>query len=330
MKKKKRVPIEPAKEPTDTAPAGTEMIPAALPAEIPIEPGPLESGGLYRGISQEAFAPDTVEKLLAPIMPTDVEIRPDGIIYYPEIFYRRRLNAAFGPGGWALMPRGEFTRMDDTLTRCYALFVGGRFIAESIGEMDMVRNNEEMTWATVAEGVKSNALMRTCKDIGIASECWDPTFINQWKKVYAVQVWRDGKTRPEWRRADRDPFWNERGLVLPKDKSNAEPPEQKKPEPKKPDGDKPVVTLTTAQTELYEAIKACVDKFNPRLKKMKQTELKGDVILVELTKGLPGELRTGTRSVHRLNDDQARGALKDLKLKEVQVEAFLATEEVKR
>ncbi len=29
------------------------------------------------------------------------------MIYLPEIKYRRILNRAFGPGGWALMPRGE-------------------------------------------------------------------------------------------------------------------------------------------------------------------------------------------------------------------------------
>jgi len=30
-----------------------------------------------------------------------------GLIYMPEIKYRRILNQAFGPGGWALMPLGE-------------------------------------------------------------------------------------------------------------------------------------------------------------------------------------------------------------------------------
>ena len=29
------------------------------------------------------------------------------LIYLPEVKYRRILNKAFGPGGWALMPRGE-------------------------------------------------------------------------------------------------------------------------------------------------------------------------------------------------------------------------------
>lgn len=30
-----------------------------------------------------------------------------GLIYIPEIKYRRILNKTFGPGGWALVPRGE-------------------------------------------------------------------------------------------------------------------------------------------------------------------------------------------------------------------------------
>ena len=30
---------------------------------------------------------------------------------------------------------------------------------------------------TATEGCKSNALMRCCKDLGIASELWDPRFI---------------------------------------------------------------------------------------------------------------------------------------------------------
>src|SRR5579863_8750280 len=31
----------------------------------------------------------------------------DGMIYLPEIKYRRILNKAFGPGGWGLAPRSE-------------------------------------------------------------------------------------------------------------------------------------------------------------------------------------------------------------------------------
>jgi len=35
----------------------------------------------------------------------DIEMKPDGMIYLPEIKYRRILNRAFGPGGWGLAPR---------------------------------------------------------------------------------------------------------------------------------------------------------------------------------------------------------------------------------
>jgi len=37
---------------------------------------------------------------------------------------------------------------------------------------------------TATEGCKSNALMRTCKDLGIVSELWDPRFIKSFKKKY--------------------------------------------------------------------------------------------------------------------------------------------------
>jgi len=45
-----------------------------------------------------------------------------------------------------------------------------------------------MTYATALEAAKSNALMRCCKDLGIASELWDPSFVAQWRQKYCVKV----------------------------------------------------------------------------------------------------------------------------------------------
>jgi hypothetical protein len=42
---------------------------------------------------------------------------------------------------------------------------------------------------TATEGCKSNALMRCCKDIGIASELWDPRFIREFNAKYTKEVW---------------------------------------------------------------------------------------------------------------------------------------------
>lgn len=65
---------------------------------------------------------------MKPIPFDDVEIKPDGIIYLPEIKYRRILNQAFGPGGWGMAPRGELMVGERVVTREYALLVHGRYV----------------------------------------------------------------------------------------------------------------------------------------------------------------------------------------------------------
>lgn len=44
------------------------------------------------------------------------------------------------------------------------------------------------------EGCKSNALMRCCKDLGIASELWDPEFIRKYRKTSMQEVWVEHAT----------------------------------------------------------------------------------------------------------------------------------------
>lgn len=80
----------------------------------------------FHGLSAEPFPKEAAEVLLAPINPEWIEIKPDGIIYLPEIHYRRILNKAFGPGGWGLAPRGETMVTPKAVTREYALVAHGR------------------------------------------------------------------------------------------------------------------------------------------------------------------------------------------------------------
>jgi hypothetical protein len=80
----------------------------------------------FHGLSVEPFSKDAADILLAPLESEDVEIKPDGIIYLPEIKYRRILNKAFGPGGWGLAPRGETIVTEKAVTREYALLAHGR------------------------------------------------------------------------------------------------------------------------------------------------------------------------------------------------------------
>ena len=47
---------------------------------------------------------------------------------------------------------------------------------------------------TATEGCKSNALMRCCKDLGIASELWDPVFIRKFMVEHSKQIWVEHMT----------------------------------------------------------------------------------------------------------------------------------------
>ncbi|KAJ2830556.1 hypothetical protein IWW50_000211 [Coemansia erecta] len=140
----------------------------------------------FQGMATEPFDPRISDALMAPIAESEIEIKPDGLLYLPEIKYRRILNRAFGPGGWGLVPRGAHSVSGRTLSREYALICLGRFISQARGEQDYF---DESGLATATEGCKSNALVRCCKDLGVASELWDPAFISQFKAKHCAEEW---------------------------------------------------------------------------------------------------------------------------------------------
>ncbi|KAF4306729.1 Mitochondrial genome maintenance MGM101 [Botryosphaeria dothidea] len=156
------------------------------PLELDPEENSRDWSRSFHGLSSERFSDAAAAALLEPIAADDIEIKPDGIIYLPEIKYRRILNRAFGPGGWGLAPRGETIVTGKTVTREYGLVAGGRLVSVARGEQQYF-DPEGIPTAT--EGCKSNALMRCCKDLGVASELWDPRFIRKFMKDYGKKVW---------------------------------------------------------------------------------------------------------------------------------------------
>lgn len=134
------------------------------------------------------------------------------MIYLPEIKYRRVLNKAFGPGGWGLAPRSETNVGPKIVSREYALVCLGRYASFPLltllprltscghvhGQYSLVaiaRGEQEYFdpsgIPTATEACKSNALMRCCKDLGVASELWDPRFIREFKAKYCVEVFAE-------------------------------------------------------------------------------------------------------------------------------------------
>jgi hypothetical protein len=169
----------------------------------------------FRGASTQPVTDDQAAILMAPCELVELDILPTGEVYLSQIGYRRRLNAVFKPAGWSLVPLDKPAMVGATLIQPWALYVKGAFISSAYGEADYHKDNARQSYATAAESLKSNALMRCCKDLGIASECWDRRFTEAFKRDHCVKVYRPKvkvnheSDRFQWRRKDADPFWDE-------------------------------------------------------------------------------------------------------------------------
>lgn len=175
---------------------------------------------IYNNASLLIIEKEEQDELLAPFNEELIEIRPDGLIFLPQTFWRQRLNETFGIGQWCLVIKGQHKDPDPQKDKLYlqgVLMVRGSYVAEAVGEAELHSNNNQQSWASVWESAKSDCITRCCKDLSIASELWQPQFINAWKNKFAVDVWceikqRDGSVRPkkQWRKKDAQPFWNEK------------------------------------------------------------------------------------------------------------------------
>lgn len=130
-----KVPLPPPAEPEKAAPSAETSIskdtikntPVATPAttvvspSFDLDPAPMVIPSSvdwtcsYHGISAKPFSREVQEILMAPIPAEDIEVLTEnnGLLYLPEIKYRRILNKAFGPGGWGLVPRGPHSILDN-------------------------------------------------------------------------------------------------------------------------------------------------------------------------------------------------------------------------
>lgn len=211
----------------------------------PIPELPTSGGALARVASTSAYDPfqgastgavneDEAARLAAPFKDEEHDIKPTGEVFVAQVHVRRRLNDVYRPGGWAMVPMSEVRQKAGQWGRVmffqqWHLVANGRFLASAWGEQEYQPKNENTTEATALEGVKSNALVRCAKDLGIASECWDKQWCEQWKAKWAKQVWTknvgDGananKIKPFWRRIDAKPFeypWSEKAAQKDKPK----------------------------------------------------------------------------------------------------------------
>jgi hypothetical protein len=139
---------------------------------------------LYPGASSAPFSSEVISILHSKLDPEQVEIRPDGATYLSESHYRRLLTSAFGSGGWCLLPRSPHSMSGNILSREYALFCQGRFVSQARGHATIQGYSNP---AIATEIVRSIALSRTCKDLGIGQELSDSNWVNAWRENYATK-----------------------------------------------------------------------------------------------------------------------------------------------
>lgn len=183
------------------------------PQDVAMVPAPRDP---YEGIASQPFPPKAQEVLGAKLLDEDIEIRPDdGMLYLPGVRYRLRLNEAFGLGGWGLRPKGEPKVNGNQVFYTGQLYCLGRFVAEAMGEGKWISSNPKSSYGTALESAKTDALTRCCKDIGVASQLWDPSFTRRWKHDWAVNInnpdrSRFGGVNTVWVRVD-DPCYAPQG-----------------------------------------------------------------------------------------------------------------------
>lgn len=209
----------------------TVVLPATKAGYLEQEIPNLRDGiEIYHGASTLKITDGEQKKLLADFPEDEIEIRPDGLIYLPQTFWRRRLNESFGIGQWCLVVISNHKDPDANKDKLYlhgALMVRGCYVAEAVGEAELHSGNPQHSWASVWESAKSDCITRCCKDLGIASALWQPQFIQKWIKENAMQVWREKVRRYDkekkqwlkgsyqWRKKTADPFYDEAHVLTP-------------------------------------------------------------------------------------------------------------------
>jgi hypothetical protein len=163
----------------------------AARAQVAAAPAPVAQYATgFDGAAAAPFPAEAVAVLGAPVAEDEVELRDDGIVFMPGVWYRRQLSRAFGPGAWALLPRGPSRRDGEIVMYHGGLYILGRFVSEAMGECEA---RWGMTYASALEGARTDCLSRCCKDLGMAAELWDKSWRDGWQAKYAVKEWKEGK-----------------------------------------------------------------------------------------------------------------------------------------
>ncbi|KAJ3133172.1 hypothetical protein HK101_004486 [Irineochytrium annulatum] len=162
------------------------------------------TGEIRYDASRTPFPKEIEAVLREPVKPEDVSVVPGtGNVYLSEMKYRVILCRAFMPGGWALVPRGPYIGSEDdddghgptTIRRDYTLFCLGQLVNQTRGTA--VNRLGMAGYAVATETLRSNALTKLCKDLGIGKEMGEKGYREGFLEKYCRRK-VNGKGREFW------------------------------------------------------------------------------------------------------------------------------------
>jgi len=168
----------------------------AAPPPAPVAIAPVDPLTFTEDMPE--FPPAVRDALATKVDPSWCELRAvkEGsdreLLYVPWIHYQQVLVAAFGVGGFKLVPRSVPRTEGNTVTWVGALFVRipgtskFHFIKEAKGEC-----NARLGPGNAAEGAESDCLTKCCKRLNIFMELYDPAWRAAWEKNYKGQHRRE-------------------------------------------------------------------------------------------------------------------------------------------
>lgn len=280
----------------------TEHLPVES-KDIPSEIAEVEASvngmpDIYHGASMLKLSKREIELLSEPVDEKSVNIRPDGLLYLPQVFVREILNRTFGQCAWAWIHLGDEVK-GNTLCVMGALYVRGQFVAKGVGEATYHKDNPMQSWASVWESGKSDSIVRCCKDLGIGKEMWQPRFCEKWIKDNAIKVKVNTKKGLKiwWRRKNAQPFEGEIG-VAEKGEASSQP---EQATDKSTTTTQPTDPQTTSRAKIAASIEAkddaeWLEKFAQSVALQEGTEY-GDIVQ-DLSKFSGNK---GVRSVEKLS-----------------------------
>ena len=113
----------------------------------PIEvSGKLDISQMVKSFGQIKLTKEQKDVLFADPDDKDVEIRPDGLVYLPWVFYHDRLREVFG-WEYAIIPKGDprYIERANIVVWGFYMVIKGSLMAYAVGENPYYPNNPKMS-----------------------------------------------------------------------------------------------------------------------------------------------------------------------------------------